>query len=31
MIKRFNLTTEIEMFKRLEFDSLQELNGLKKS
>jgi hypothetical protein len=30
MIKSFNLTTEIEMLKRLEFDSRQELDGLKK-
>jgi hypothetical protein len=31
MIKRSNLTTEIEMLKRLEFDSSQELDGLKNS
>jgi hypothetical protein len=31
MIKMFNLTAEIEMLKMLEFDSWQELNGLKKS
>jgi hypothetical protein len=31
MIKRSNLTTEFEMLKRLEFDSWQELDGLKKS
>jgi hypothetical protein len=31
MIKRSNLTAEIEMLKRLEFGSWQESNGLKKS
>jgi hypothetical protein len=31
MIKRSNLTTEIEMLKRLKFDGWQESNGLKKS
>jgi hypothetical protein len=31
MIKRCNLTAEIGMLKRLEFDSWLESNGLKKS
>jgi hypothetical protein len=31
MIKRSNLTAEIEMLKRQEFDNRQELDGLKKS
>jgi hypothetical protein len=31
IIKMFNLTAEIEMLKKLEFDSWQELDGLKKS
>jgi hypothetical protein len=31
MIKRFNLTVEIEMLKRLEFDGWQESDVLKKS
>jgi hypothetical protein len=31
IIKMFNLTAKIEMLKKLEFDSWQELDGLKKS
>jgi hypothetical protein len=31
IIKMFNLTAEIEMLKKLEFDNWQELDGLKKS